>query len=550
MAKNEHAGKVIKMEGLGELPVTAISFGTMEWNETGSWRYLRPTYRVKSAPCILGCPAGEDIPRYLHKMAGGDLEGAWGMLIKDNPFPAVCGRLCSHPCEGVCLRGGFDEVVGVRDTERSLGDMALDRWEMRKTGVARDERVAVIGGGPTGLSCAYHLARSGYRVTVFDDRGELGGSLRSDVPEFLLPSRVLDGEIGRVLGLGVDVQPRAGTTGGKELEELLEDFSVLFIATGVLGDRPGPGVEDNGIMSGIDHIDGRKIIGWTRSGSDHDDLGRSVAVVGDGALALRSAMAVRRYADDTHLFLNGRTEDIGYEVEVCSAGGVTVHQDVGLKGVKEEGGGLVLTYEIKSAGEAEIKVDSLVLASAGSPVDSPLKEFMVMEDGRIMVDEYCRTSREDVFAGGGAVTGCDMGVAEAIAWGRRGARAIDAHLRGRKLEGFCKEREVVSAENLNLDHFVHAERNRPQVEDFNGSGTIEPFRTLGEETAVAEAARCFNCGICIFCDNCLIFCPDVAIKRAARGYTIDYYHCKGCGICVNECPRDAMSLESELKWKK
>ncbi len=423
MSEKEKRGRIIKMEGIKELPITSTSFGMMDWNETGNWRYLRPVYRVKTAPCTLECPAGEIIPRYMFNAADGEHEEAWKVLVRDNPFPATCGRLCDHPCESICLRRDFDETVGIRDVERFLGDMAIGNWSLKPPKVSREERVAIIGAGPTGLSCAYRLAQYGYRVTLYEEGMDLGGSLRKDVPESLLPPRILDGEIDNIISLGIDVRKGTRVTDGDMLAEMMKEFKAIFLAVG---------------------------------------------------------------------------------------------------------------NQLSEGGKASIPFDGVI----------------DHDGGKVALNENDRTSVDSIFAGGSVVTGDRMGVAEAIGWGGRGAKAIDIFIKDRPAPRAGKEKEIVAAENLNLDHFVRRERNLPRTSGNGGESQEQAAQTFDEDVAKAEAARCFMCGICVFCDNCLIFCPDVAVERLARGYKIDYYHCKGCGICVRECPRDAMSMESELKWKK
>lgn len=425
MAKKEKekVGKIIKMEGLKELPMTAISFGLMDWNETGNWRYLRPVYRVKTAPCTVDCPAGENIPRYMLNAAHEELEEAWRLLVKDNPFPATCGRICDYPCERVCHRKDFDETVGIRDVERFLGEIAIGNWAMSPPKAIKDDGVAVIGAGPTGLSCAYFLAQFGYRVTLIDEGEVLGGSLRMEVPKSLLPPEILDGEIENILSMGIEVRRGVRVADPKMIDKLLGDAKTIFLAIGIRSKDRGTG-------------------------------------------------------------------------------------------------------------------------------DSFPGDIVKMEDGRVTVNDHCQTSNDSIFAGGGIVTGGEMSVAEAVGWGKRAARAIDARCRG-MLEGRTeKKKEMVTFANLNLDHFIKEERNRPVVIESGDGDSPERVETLDRDAAVREAGRCFNCGICIYCDNCMIFCPDVAIDKVGKGYKIDYYHCKGCGVCVYECPRDSMSMESELKWKK
>jgi Pyruvate/2-oxoacid:ferredoxin oxidoreductase delta subunit len=415
--QEEERGRRIEMEGLSQLPDTAISFGTMDWNATGNWRYIRPLYRNKTAPCAVECPAGENISRFMYLSSRGEHEEAWRVLVRDNPFPAVCGRLCDHPCETACLRETFDETVGIRDVERYLGETAIGKWALAPPKVAREERIAVVGGGPVGLACAYFLGQSGYAVTLVEAGERLGGSLRGHVDDGSLPGELLEGEIENLLAAG-RIEVRRGTRleGMAAWEELQAEHRAVLLATG----RPG---------------DGR------------------------------------------------------------------------------DGG--------------------------------PFAGFVEVTEGRVPVDEAGFTSRESVHAAGGVTGVAGVGIAEAVRIGRSAARGIDASIRGLPAGRKAKKTEVVTLENLNLDYFIHEARVRPPDEGPGGA-----VGTFDAETATAESARCFHCGICIFCDNCMIFCPDVAIEKVARGYRIHYYHCKGCGICVHECPRDAMSMENELKWKK
>ena len=163
-------------------------------------------YVDRLPPCNDACPAGENIQQWLYHAEPGDYEAAWRQLVEDNPFPAVMGRICYHPCETACNRAQLDEAVGINAVERFLGDLAIERgWQLPRAGTDTGKRVLVVGGGPAGLSCTYHLRRLGHQVRLVDSAAALGGMMRYGIPAYRLPRQVLDAEIERIIALGVDV---------------------------------------------------------------------------------------------------------------------------------------------------------------------------------------------------------------------------------------------------------------------------------------------------------------------------------------------------------
>ncbi|MFQ6614966.1 MAG: FAD-dependent oxidoreductase, partial [Fidelibacterota bacterium] len=185
-------------------PVFAVSTGNMDWNHTGSWRYMRPRYEEKLPPCTDGCPTHEKIPQYFAHVKREDYGTAWEIILEDNPLPGVCGRVCYHPCEGVCNRGEFDAEISINAMERFVADQNLDRSYPDRFHVpSNGKRVAVVGSGPAGLSAAYQLGRRGYGVTIFEAAPEPGGMLRLGIPEYRLPRTILDKEIADIQSLGV-----------------------------------------------------------------------------------------------------------------------------------------------------------------------------------------------------------------------------------------------------------------------------------------------------------------------------------------------------------
>ncbi len=213
-----------------DMPIRPMTVTDMLWNRTGSWRNVRPYYDFKTSPCKVGCPTGENIQRYIYLVTENDYEEAWNTIIDANPMPAITGRVCFHPCMSNCTRGDFDESVNINAIERSLGDKGLENpgW-MKKSKASKKEKVAVVGSGPAGLSCAFYLARQGYPVTLFEMEKALGGILRWGIPEFRLPNDTLDKVVGAIVDSG-PITVKTGIKVGRDttLEEIDKKYDAVF----------------------------------------------------------------------------------------------------------------------------------------------------------------------------------------------------------------------------------------------------------------------------------------------------------------------------------
>src|SRR4030042_436326 len=223
---------LIQFKGASEMPDIAVSRGDMEWNKTGTLRTQRPFYEEKTPPVHAACPAVNDIVSFILRMKEGDFVGAWKLLSEENPFPGICGRVCFHPCESKCNRGGFDEPVAIHALERFAADFA-SKLPQRLEGIRgrRSERIAVIGSGPAGMSCAYHLARLRHPVTVFESLPFTGGMLRIGIPPYRLPRDVLDREMAQIEAMGGEI--RKNISVGADLRTGdLNNFRAIFLATG------------------------------------------------------------------------------------------------------------------------------------------------------------------------------------------------------------------------------------------------------------------------------------------------------------------------------
>jgi len=544
----------------------AVSTGDMSWNKTGSWRYMRPLYAEKTPPCTIGCPAGEKIPQYFALVKEKRYYEAWHLILEDNPLPGVCGRVCYHPCEGRCNRAEFDEPIAIHNMERFVADANFERhfpehFKATPTG----KKIAVVGSGPAGLSVAYHSARQGHAVTVFEAAAEPGGMLRLGIPKYRLPREVVDKEINDIASLGVKF--RTNTRIGEDLswEDLRRDFDAVVIATGAWRSRKlnVPGEDLPGVRSGLAFLKELNTTGTVA-------VGQRVAVIGGGNTAIDAARsALRLGAQVTIVYRRSRQEmpAVPEEIEEALAEGVQFHFLATPVAVEGEGKVQRLRLIRMELGEPDasgrrrpvpiagsefdLEVDQVLTAIGEVPELDFLQSQLETAGPRLKVDFFQHTGETGVFACGDAAAGPVGSVVNAISTGKKTAAAVDAFLRQAEIPR-PEVRPMVSYADLNLDYFFHEERPKEQrrAEAETQGNFLEVNLGLTDEQAHYEAERCFSCGVCTTCDNCLIFCPDVAISRNAEGtgYVINYDYCKGCGICVHECPRDAMSFEEELKW--
>ncbi len=578
------AQKPIIFADAAALPEQVISLGTMEHNRTGSWRYIRPVYDNKVPPCANRCPAGTDIERFVGLIEAGRATEAWVALKEENPLTRVCGRVCFHPCETACNRGRYDRAVAINALERFAGEHA-DR--ARLPGPARaatDKRVAVVGSGPAGLAAAWYLARMGHQVTVFERAAEPGGMLRYGIPHHRLPREVLDEEIDDIRSLGVDIRCDRPIDGRAWAE--LGGYHAVFLASGAQRSRrlDIPGEDAHGVMSGLDLL---RAVNSGRAPA----VGARVAVIGGGNSAIDAARVLVRTGArvDIH-YRRGRAEMPAFDEEVSEAvrEGVTLNLLAAPVRIEVDDGrvsGLTLVRmelgEPDASGrrrprpvpgsEHTVRVDSVITA-VGEVVDgAALPPDLAAGDDGVATDGGGFTGRLHTWAGGD-VTPATRTVVDAIGAGKRAAVAIDRELRG--LDGEVRTvgrggavqlsrylgagtthgsyddwERVVGFDDLNPAHFTHAERARrprlPMEQRLRGFGEV--VGGLAAAQARVESARCFHCGVCNQCDNCFVFCPDVAIRHRTDGpgYRLDLDYCKGCGICAAECPRGCIKMVEE-----
>jgi 2-oxoacid:acceptor oxidoreductase delta subunit (pyruvate/2-ketoisovalerate family) len=531
-----------------------LEIGSSLANKTGSWRVERPVYVDRLPPCNDACPAGENIQQWLYLAEDGSYEAAWRQIMRDNPLPAVMGRACLHPCQTACNRAAVDETVGINAIERFVGDRALgEGWAPEPAGPETGKAVMVVGSGPGGLSAAYHLRLLGHAVVIFESSPLPGGMMHYGIPSYRLPRDIVEGEIARIASMGVKIV--CGHTVG-DLQTAMKDgaFDAAFLAVGAQRGKHAdiPAGDSSHILDAVTLL---------HETEDHEPpvLGRRVVIYGGGDTAMDAARTARRLGAEDAVVVYRRTRDRMPanvdEVQDAVDEGIRLKWLSTIVGAESE----VLTIDRmeldadgfpQPTGEIEeLQADSVVLA-LGQEADLSLVggiPEITVAHGVVSVGADMMTACPGVFAGGDVVEGSRT-LTEAIGDGKRAARAIDAWLAGRSLDRPARH-ELATPEHLNTWYYADAPHAvRPHLEAARRTSTFdEVVGGLDEATALFEARRCMSCGNCFQCDNCFGVCPDNAVMKVdeAHGYRFDYDFCKGCGLCVQECPCGAIEMVPE-----
>ena len=518
--------KQFTFKSASEMPSISISLGHMDWSKTGTWMTQRPFYENKTPPCNAACPAGNDIAGFIQKITQEDFEGAWKVIREENPFPGVCGRVCFHPCESKCHRGSFDEPIAIHALERFVSDVASSLPETKGRSPVKKERIAVIGSGPAGMSCAYHLAKLHYRVTVFESHALTGGMLRTGIPSYRLPKDILDKEISQIEAMGVGIRTNVSIGQDISLNDL-RDYQAIFIATGAHRSRGLhiPVEKGRNILSGIEFL--KKI-----NLQKQMKMGEKVGVIGGGNTAIDVARSLTRLGKKPTILYRRSKEEMpafGEEVKEAIEEGVKIrylvhpihiHQKDGFKrlecvrmelGEKDESGRrkqMVIPHS-----NFFIEVDSVVIAAGEEAEVSFLPKGIGQKDGIVLTQIDSGTGVNGIYAGGD-LTSNQRTVAHAIGSGKKAALAIDCYLQGnnsaeavhRALIGdgpsisifgylYPDERSrnphIVTFEELNMDYFEVSPRQKEfkLVRRERVKGFEEVTSTLRDRDALLEAER-------------------------------------------------------------
>ena len=532
---------------------------------------LRPHSVKKASPCQSNCLAGTDVRgvvALLNQRAKLGLtddeacERAWKLIVETNPFPATTGRICPHRCEENCSRLQKDGGIAVGSIERFIGDFALARG-LKLPGCPdkpiHPEKIAIIGAGPAGLSCAYQLARKGYASTIFEGMPQPGGMLRYGIPSYRLPTRVFEGEIQRIFDLGVELRTRTMIGRDVSLDELRKQFASVFVAPGAATSRAVdiPGTKGAGVFRAVDFM--RDVARQKPPG-----LGRHVVVVGGGNTAIDAARVCARLLGGKGeiTLLRQENESIDDDLREAMEEGVSVEFLSTLDSVVRDAMGgvdyvVVQRIELGEkdangfptllpiAGKSyELRADTVILALGQKPNVNQIFQGNIEQ---FETDRAGKTQAQGVYRGGDAVTPSFAAVV--IAQGRQVALSIDAELRGKPLPEPVKLPELQPS-RLKLEYYEAQPRLRrrlapvpdrladPQSEIELGSDAATIFR---------EASRCLSCGNCLGCERCWMYCTPGCMTRLSnvtpgQYYAINPEKCDGCRKCAEECPSGFLEM--------
>jgi NADPH-dependent glutamate synthase beta subunit-like oxidoreductase len=541
---------------------------------TGNWRSIRPVYRDKLPPCNNACGTNEKIQGYLDLVKRGKYMDAYALIKEDMPFPSVTGRVCYHPCEQACNRGQYDEAISIRAVERFLGDLgqALAR-DVVKAGAPNGKKVAVVGSGPAGHSAAYQLARLGYAVTILEKSPKAGGLNRGGIPDWVLPQDVLDREIERLVELGITIKTNCEV--GKDIswDDLKKNYDAVVLAVGLINSNSAraEGEDKPGVLFGLPFL---RDIGM---GVSKVKLGARVVVIGGGNTAIDCAReALRQGAIEVTIItvegspkeMPASSEDLHDMIEE----GVELMHGRAMTAILGDGkveslqlhparfAGAINASPInidRDAKPEKFACDNVIVAVGQHASLGWLPAEFKNERGTIKIDKFGRLGDTNFFAAGDIVqlgSGQPLMVVNAVGDGKRVAFNLDKVLNGKPLEPRSIPIDViVDLNRMNMTYFPHFPRvqqkmlpttTRRRTQD-------EVILSYTEEMATEEASRCFSCGTCNACDNCYLVCPEPCIARSTRSnglYKILVDYCKGCRVCIEECPTGCLEGVPELDF--
>jgi len=541
---------------------------------------LRPVYVESLPPCTGNCPSGNKIRGWLTVIQLREklglsldeaLEQAFQLEMETNPFPSVMGRVCPHPCETGCNRGKKDGPVGINSVERFIGDYALEHG-LKAQGIEgeddKKQKIAVVGAGPSGMSCAYQLARRGYKVTVFESLPKAGGMLRYGIPVYRLPREIIDAEVQRILDLGVEL--KLDTTIGKDVsyDDIKKDYDAIYVAIGAhQGKAMGiPGEDGPGLWTGTEFLNhansGKKV-----------DIGTNVVVIGGGDTAIDAARVSKRLIGDsaamaskmgaqvTILYRRTRAEMPAIDREIDEA----IEEEINMEYLAapieilrdDEGAVRAMVVQRMELGEPdasgrrrpvpiegdtyELPIQTVITAVSQKP-DLAAMHSEELGDGWLNGDEWGFTGVEGVWTGGDNI---NLGIATtSIGQARMAAIAIDAKLQGKELKTI-DQGEMLRSDKIKLDWYKPIERTQRQIkspEERLANPFDEVDLGLIAEDVLTETDRCFSCGRCFGCENCWMYCQANVFAKVDPPSLGNFFKikkmevCDGCKKCWEECP--------------
>ncbi|HMX78854.1 MAG TPA: NAD(P)-binding protein [Ferruginibacter sp.] len=520
---------------------------------TGPLRFRRPVYMDFMPPCNSACPAGENIQAWLAQAQSGNYFEAFQVLVEDCPFPAIMGRVCVKPCETGCNRNHIDKTINIHAVERYIGDEAIrQKWPIQYVAYDTKKRVLVIGAGPSGLSAAYHLARLGHTVEVYEAGSEPGGLLRTGIPDYRLPKDILDAEINRILRMGVTIRVN------RRVEDVLTEkqagnFDAVYVSIGAQRIHQEDFKHDNSVPI----IDAFSFFRESHA-NPAPYTKKKVLIYGGNKLAMYIARIIKRFGSDASVYFYGDQKMMpayDYETEDALAEGVDVqrlrsisrieNKKVVLEIMKVEKGKAVGT------GEFEIVEADVLINANKQETDSGLlqnaSDIKINEDGTVVIDAQ-RMAAEGIFAGGDMLPGENRSATIAIGHGKKAARYINGYL---SQNPYAKPDKHQTASFKKLHMWYKTDAPQKEQDKLAPAEAVKSFdeviHGLSEAEARFEAQRCLSCGNCFECDGCFGACPEDAIIKLGKGnrYKFNYEACTGCAVCYEQCPCHAIEMIPE-----
>ncbi|MDH5216181.1 MAG: NAD(P)-binding protein [Gammaproteobacteria bacterium] len=610
------------------------------WDEQifqASWSHKCPTYVHRTPPCQGSCPAGEDIRGWLDIVRGMEKppkdvdyqEYAFQRSTNANPFPSIMGRVCPAPCQDGCNRNEVDDFVGINAVEQFIGDTALEKgYKLAAAGPDTGKKVAIIGGGPAGMAAAYQLRRMGHAATIFDDREELGGMMRYGIPGYRTPRDVLDGEIKRIIDMGVETKMKTRVGRDISMDEVEKEYDAVLWALGAQSGRalPVPGTDADNCISGVaflsafnegrlQHVTGKVVVvGGGDTSIDVASVARRIGninvtdnsqrpeYIALGHTAQDVASAANKQGADVTLISRHPVDNMtaaDHEVQDALREGVEIIGCVNpievVLGADGRATGLKVadfdekTHEIVPGTERVLEAE-LIVSAIGQTGD--FEGIETFNNGKGLIDadpNYAVKGKKGHFVAGDIIR--PHLLTTAIGQASIAVQSIDDYLNAKELdkrpkvdvhhfnlleklqeaelapEAYAKgevrgtsdanfaihnyedrsEKEIIKANKLFLGHFGYEPRHLRDHKDVSAEEVLGHFEerivNLSEDIAKKEAERCMSCGMCFECDNCVVYCPQDAVKKTPRKqsttgryvYT-DYDRCIGCHICADVCP--------------
>lgn len=520
---------------------------------TGPLRFRRPVYMDFMPPCNSACPAGENIQAWLAQAQSGNYFEAFQVLVEDCPFPAIMGRVCVKPCETGCNRNHIDKTINIHAVERYIGDEAIrQKWPIQYVAYDTKKRVLVIGAGPSGLSAAYHLARLGHTVEVYEAGSEPGGLLRTGIPDYRLPKDILDAEINRILRMGVSIRVN------RRVEDVLTEkqagnFDAVYVSIGAQRIHQ----EDFKHDKSVSITDAFSFFREAHA-NPAPYTKKKVLIYGGNKLAMYIARIIKRFGSDASVYFYGDQKMMpayDYETEDALAEGVDVNlfrsisrienKKVVLEIMKVEKGKAVGT------GEFEIVEADVLINANKQETDSGLlqnaSDIKINEDGTVVIDAQ-RMAAEGIFAGGDMLPGENRSATIAIGHGKKAARYINGYL---SQNPYAKPDKHQTASFKKLHMWYKTDAPQKEQDKLAPAEAVKSFdeviHGLTEAEARFEAQRCLSCGNCFECDGCFGACPEDAIIKLGKGnrYKFNYEACTGCAVCYEQCPCHAIEMIPE-----